>query len=98
MVSRALVLERGKQLARYYQLSSQPPPCSVKPFNCHCLTLPYTPTCQLPSPSYQAAKMWWSKKQDDDTPREVLNWRLWYGVFGECSTIERHYPPANIMM
>lgn len=22
-------------------------------------------------------------KLGDDTPHEVLNWRLWYGVFGE---------------
>lgn len=24
------------------------------------------------------------KKGLEDIPRETLNWRLWYGVFGKC--------------
>lgn len=30
------------------------------------------------------AKMFWRKQ--DDSPKEILNWRLWYGVFGEHGT------------
>jgi len=28
-------------------------------------------------------------KRDPDAPVEILNWRLWYGVFGEYTTMER---------
>jgi hypothetical protein len=38
---------------------------------------------------YQAAKMlavlFNKNKLGEDTPHAVLNWRLWYGVFGELS-------------
>jgi len=34
-------------------------------------------------------------KLGDDTPHAVLNWRLWYGVFG-TSIQNRAYTPSDL--
>lgn len=43
-------------------------------------------------------KMWNPWRENlKDTPREALNWRLWFGVFGRNTFCSKPLPPTDVI-